>query len=367
MTDDIWAQVARNIVKATPFKVDLTETVIELVKTVINEDQAKFLTNFSKATMSIEELSEITGLKEDALIKIMAPLINTGLIMALPSKSSEKIIYRLLPLFPGIFEFQFMRGETGEKQKKLSKIFDKIFDEMVPAAQDKYERTLKSYKKLPAFDRVVPVEELIEINVEKILPVEEVKTLIKKHDLIGISTCYCRHEKLLLESPCKLNAPSETCMFFGRIAEFFINYGFARSITKDKALEILSQAEDIGLVHKTFHDRLNPDLDEIAICSCCKCCCQIFGLHYLGVIPLHSITSYISKLNPEKCVVCGTCVKLCPTEALKLVDTIINLTEEKCIGCGLCAHHCPEKAIKLERTGPRDVFIPTPKISKDSK
>jgi len=363
MTEGVWTQVAQNLVNVTPFKLVLTNTIIELVRTVINEKQAEFLSNFSKGTMTIDELKEITGYDEDSLMKIMDPLMKTGLLIALPSKSSGKIIYRLLPLFPGVFELSFMRGDAGEKEKKLSKIFEKIFDEMVPEAQKKYERTVKSYKRMPAFDRVVPVEELIETNVEQILPVEEVKALIQKHDLIGISTCYCRHEKELLEQPCKLNAPKETCMFFGKIADFFINYGFAEKIDKTKALKVIKQAEEIGLVHKTFHDRLNPEMDEIAICSCCKCCCQIFGLHYLGVIPLHSLTSYLSKVDEEVCVGCGICIDRCPTEAIELRETIAYILEDRCIGCGICAYHCPEKAVTLDRTGPRNVFIPPPKLS----
>jgi len=362
-TTDLWRRVAQNIIYATPFKVGLTDTIIELVKTIIDKEQAKFLTVFTKTTLNLEELKERTQLEEDYIKEILNALLKTGLLMALPSKHTGEMIYRLLPLFPGIFELSFMRGETGEKEKRLSRLFDKVFEEMTPLAQEKYERTVKSYKRLPAFDRVIPVEEEVEIPLENVFPVEDVRRLVEKHDLIALSRCYCRHEQDLLGNPCKLDAPRDTCMFFGRIAEFFITHEFAHEISKEKALSILEVAEEKGLVHKTFHDRLNPNMEEIAICSCCPCCCQIFGLWKTGAIPLHSLTSYLSHIDEDLCIGCGTCVEKCAPQAIELMDNCAVVNKDRCIGCGVCAHHCSEEAITLERTGPRKVFIPPPKLS----
>lgn len=47
------------------------------------------------------------------------------------------------------------------------------------------------------------------------------------------------------------------------------------------------------------------------------------------------------------CVGCGTCVKTCPNNAMKIVDgKAVNL-KEKCILCGYCAPVCPQFAIRL--------------------
>ncbi len=369
---ELWVKVAKNIIKAGFFKNPLTDTLIELLKTVISEEQAKFLLIFDTPELNINQIKEKTDLDDISLEKMLESLMKDGIIagtkeegviMGIFSKPTGIMIYRLLPLFPGIFELAFMKGETGEKEKKLSMLFDEMFEEMVPIAQKKFDRTLKSYKRLPAFDRVIPVEEEIDITPEKILPIEEVKDLIEKQDIIGIARCYCRHEKDLLNKPCKLTDSRDNCMYFGKFAQYLIDYEFAKPISKEEARKILKESEESGLVHKTFHFNLNPKLDEIALCSCCKCCCGIFDVFYRGVVPLHSLASYLSNVDKDNCVGCGTCVERCPTEAIELIDDIATINEARCIGCGICAHFCPEEAISLERTGPRDVFIPPPKIS----
>lgn len=360
---ELWSNVAKKIIKSGLFKSPITDTVIELLKTLLSEEQADFVLIFNKPTLNIDEIKEKTDLGEVALEKMLRSLIESRVISETFSKRTGIMVYRLLPFFPGIIEQVFIKGETGEKERKLSILFDKIFEELVPVTQNKYDRTVRSYKKLPAFDRVVPVEEEINVSVEKILPFEDVKRLVEKHDIIALAYCYCRHEKDLIKDPCKLNASRENCMYLGKFGKFLIDYDFARQITKEEARKILNESEESGLVHKTFHDRLNPELDEVVICSCCKCCCGIFGLHYRGVAPLYSLTSYISNVDKDICAGCGTCVERCPTEAIELIDDIAIINEARCIGCGLCAHFCPEEAMNLERTGPREVFIPPPKIS----
>ncbi|MGZ7208306.1 MAG: tungsten-dependent formylmethanofuran dehydrogenase subunit FwdF [Methanobacterium sp.] len=58
----------------------------------------------------------------------------------------------------------------------------------------------------------------------------------------------------------------------------------------------------------------------------------------------------------EKCVGCGICADICPTEALRLGPVLpiarglvqmdyVNLDEDKCVLCGLCASACPFDAI----------------------
>ena len=53
------------------------------------------------------------------------------------------------------------------------------------------------------------------------------------------------------------------------------------------------------------------------------------------------------KIDFDECIDCGSCVSLCPTDALHLNDELkLEFTEEKCIGCLLCVDSCPRYAIE---------------------
>jgi len=52
-------------------------------------------------------------------------------------------------------------------------------------------------------------------------------------------------------------------------------------------------------------------------------------------------------VDKDKCIDCGGCVSLCPTEALYMDgNDQLEFTEEKCIGCNLCIDSCPRFAIE---------------------
>lgn len=53
-------------------------------------------------------------------------------------------------------------------------------------------------------------------------------------------------------------------------------------------------------------------------------------------------------VDEEACSGCGTCVSVCPFEAMsKDEDGIAQVDEALCKGCGLCAASCPERAIAM--------------------
>lgn len=51
-------------------------------------------------------------------------------------------------------------------------------------------------------------------------------------------------------------------------------------------------------------------------------------------------------LDPEKCTGCTTCLRHCPTEAIRIRDGKAKINEARCIDCGECIRVCPHKAKK---------------------
>jgi len=62
------------------------------------------------------------------------------------------------------------------------------------------------------------------------------------------------------------------------------------------------------------------------------------------------------KVIKEKCVGCGACTRVCPFDAIQMVDKKATITE-KCTACGACIEKCPVKAIYKEETRRRGVNV----------
>jgi len=55
------------------------------------------------------------------------------------------------------------------------------------------------------------------------------------------------------------------------------------------------------------------------------------------------------EVDTEKCFSCGSCVALCPVEAISIdKDSSVKFDKEKCVGstCSICVDACPARAIK---------------------
>ena len=362
MTEKSWYQLARTILRAGGPPVPINDTLLDLIKLLINEEQLKFLLNFRKP-MNLDQIKSKINLENFKLNEMLNDLMDIGMITGIPSRNTGIMVYRLVSFLPGLLEFTLMRGETGLKQRKIAALWDKLFKEEAIITQKNYEVVMKAFKDAPPIDRVVPIDRQIDPPEDMVIPEDDIRKIIEKYDIIGVSYCYCRHLKDLLDEPCKINAPRKNCLSFGRTAKFAIDHQFAEQISKKEATKIIEEAEELGLVHKAFHIKGDPTNNELAICNCCKCCCGNLQAFYSGTSPTHTYTSYIANINENDCVGCGTCLDVCPMNSIELEDTTALVNEERCFGCGVCASTCPENAIELRKTGLRKVFIAAPKVS----
>jgi L-aspartate semialdehyde sulfurtransferase ferredoxin len=55
------------------------------------------------------------------------------------------------------------------------------------------------------------------------------------------------------------------------------------------------------------------------------------------------------EVDSDKCFSCGSCIALCPVEAISVAkDSTVQFDKEKCVGstCSVCVDACPARAIK---------------------
>ena len=55
------------------------------------------------------------------------------------------------------------------------------------------------------------------------------------------------------------------------------------------------------------------------------------------------------RVNPSLCKGCTTCMRTCPTGAIRIRDGKAIVSDNKCVDCGECMKVCPHKAIYIEQ------------------
>ncbi len=47
----------------------------------------------------------------------------------------------------------------------------------------------------------------------------------------------------------------------------------------------------------------------------------------------------------DSCILCKSCVEVCPVDAFREGETMVVVSPEDCIDCGVCIAECPQGAI----------------------
>ncbi|PKM95050.1 MAG: pyridine nucleotide-disulfide oxidoreductase [Firmicutes bacterium HGW-Firmicutes-1] len=162
--------------------------------------------------------------------------------------------------------------------------------------------------------RVLPIERSIDGNSRK-ASYEELSKHLNEAEVFSVSDCSCRTSREEMGEGCG-HLKEDMCVQLGHAAEYYIKTGRGREITREEAFEIIKRAEDNGLMHSI------PNLDEPghthAICNCCGCGCYAMRLANEFVNNDIVRSNYKSVVDEDKCVACGECVDVCPTNALRL-------------------------------------------------
>lgn len=162
--------------------------------------------------------------------------------------------------------------------------------------------------------RVLPIERSIDGNSKKV-SYDEISTYLEASTVFSVSDCSCRTSREEMGEGCG-HLKEDMCIQLDHAAEYYIKTGRGREITKEEAYELIQKAEDNGLMHSI------PNYDKPgtthAICNCCGCGCYAMRLANEFVNNDIVRSNYTSEVDEEKCVACGECVDVCPTNALRL-------------------------------------------------
>jgi NADPH-dependent glutamate synthase beta subunit-like oxidoreductase/Fe-S-cluster-containing hydrogenase component 2 len=172
--------------------------------------------------------------------------------------------------------------------------------------------------------RVIPIESSINGETRR-ASYEEVSKYLNETDIFSVSDCSCRTSREELGEGCG-HLKEDMCIQLGWAAEYYIRTGRGREITREEAYEVIRKAEENGLMHSV------PNVEgpgkTHAICNCCGCSC--YALRNANMWSNHDFvrSNYVSKVDAEKCVACGECVEVCPTNSLKLGQKLCSSVPE---------------------------------------
>ena len=137
-----------------------------------------------------------------------------------------------------------------------------------------------------------------------------------------------------------------------RAAEYNIDRGTGRALSKTEAVEILKKCREEGLVHVVD----NRQVVGHVICNCCDDCCLNWPIMQ-GAKKWVAPSRFEAYVNPDLCIGCEACVDRCFFDALSMKEDLAAVESEKCLGCGVCTVVCPTDALKLKEVRSAD-FVP---------
>ena len=344
MSEDIYVRLGERL-NQNPVKLPLIEPVLAFLREVFTEEQAGLGAEFPLGAHTLKQLAEQLNRHEGPLERLLEEMADEGLIFVKKKEKGEKE-YSLSPFAPGIFEFQSLKGEENDKVKKRIKALREVHEGLEALAGDLLKNPELANETLgPPGLRTLAVEAELPGNTQ-IATWEQISKILDREESFAVGACACRQEKKLSGEPCKIDAPRDACVYFGKVADFMIERAFAKRYSKEELLALLETCEKHGLVHN-----INNFLgDNIVMCNCCGCCCYfLVGMKKYRGLKQVAGSNFVAMADQETCIGCGDCVDRCQMDALEMEGESVRVIERYCIGCGNCISECPSESLSLLR------------------
>jgi NAD-dependent dihydropyrimidine dehydrogenase PreA subunit len=199
--------------------------------------------------------------------------------------------------------------------------------------------------------RVIPAYSAIQ-DLDGITSYDDVQEILKTAPLISVVPCSCRRRVG------KKNVISESCIQFGRSAEYAIARGSGRKLTFEEAMTLIDKIEEDGEIHTWSNARV---LDHGVMCNCTTDACILFTPLIEYHVPLSKRVAksrFVAVVEKDRCNGCQQCLERCQFNAVDLVPgerskkLKANVDTDKCWGCGLCVIACETGALTMKLDKP---------------
>jgi Pyruvate/2-oxoacid:ferredoxin oxidoreductase delta subunit/predicted transcriptional regulator len=306
----------------------------KIFEALVNDDEAKVLLAAAPPATT-REISQKTGLPEGTIKTMMESLFNRGLIFK--TKKGEELKYYRVKNIPQMHDATVLTPGISREVLDLWKAYmEKEWPEYGRKIMDLLPGSLM---------RVIPVNEGIEPE-SRILAYDDVIKIIENAKTLSVTKCSCR----VIDGAC--GKPLEVCMQVDRAAEYNLERGTGRALSKSEAIKMLKMCEEEGLVHVAD----NRQVVGHVICNCCKDCCLNWSV-MTGPKKWVAPSRFKAVVDHDLCTGCETCPERCFFDAIAVNDDLAVVNAEKCMGCGVCTVSCPTEALRLKEVRAAD-FVP---------
>jgi len=318
-----------------------SDEFLEVLEKTLSEEEAAIALGLPTRLLpfEVEDIDTIAG-RVGKPVKEVKPILDRLADRALVYKrtmENGKPGYAFIQMSFGIPQIFYWKGEITDQVREISGPLGLFLMKATPQFRGTDNTRLFRY---------VPVNKAVDHAVQGVFTYDQMSEVVDKARRIAVVHCPCRQAvRLLTDRGCDHSL--EVCLKFNDMAEFVINQGLGRELSKEEALEKIRQAEEEGLIH--FVDNCQDEVQHN--CNCCSCCCWNVTPIKQRKIPRDYLmaTYYLRTTDEEECTGCGQCAEDCPLDIIAMENDLPVVDEDVCIGCGVCLLHCPTDAAQLKR------------------
>ncbi len=309
---------------------------LKLLAKLFTEEEARMASSLSLDPQSIQEIADTNNTSEPEAKSLLIGMVKKGLI-DLKRAEGKGFVFHLIPFVVGFYERQ-----NAKIDKEFAELFEQYYHES-------FHRTMLAE---PSVHRIIPQERVIPVDID-VMPYEKASTYLDKANSWGVLDCICRVQKRLIGEGCDHTV--ENCLVFSPKPGAFDRNDDIKTLTREQALDILTEANREGLVHSVN----NAQTEVYYVCNCCTCSCGVLrGMVEYGSENSIARSDFYATVTEDACTGCEACIERCQFNAMTMVDGICMVDKVKCYGCGLCISACGSEALMLVQKSQEELTPP---------